>query len=136
MSLVGARRWTHGCRLWLRFRVALRTVVEEAAPPTKPYEQFRTTSHWQSQNTHCYTALRKFRRFYAKNSLGTFQVLKDGANYEGMSLYVEQLRSSLPEHPYWCYTIGIVSPFAFRVFSSKAESILTPRIDRCYSNLL
>jgi ribosomal protein S21 len=96
----------------------------EPAPAPKPYEQL-VHEHWQSQNTHFYTALRKFRRFYAKNGLATFQVLKDGANYEGMSLDVEKL--TVAGLRLWASILQ--APYASKLRRTQLEALLRPVLD-------
>ena len=97
------------------------TVVEEAAPPTKPYEQL-VQERWQYEHKNFYTALRKFRRFHAKDGKATFQVLKDGANYEDMSLDMEEL--TVAGLRLWASILQ--APYASKLRRAQLEDLLRP----------
>lgn len=97
------------------------TVVEEAAPPTKPYQE-RVRDMWQTQHNTFYRALSKFRRFNAKGGKATFQVLKDGANYEDMSLNMEEL--TVAGLRLWASILQ--APHASKLRRAELEDLLRP----------
>ena len=99
-------------------------VVEVEAPQPKPYHEL-VKDKWQAENSNFYTALRKFRRFHAKDGKATFMVAKDGANYEDMSLKVEELL--VPGLRLWASILQV--PYASRMVRAELESVLQPVLD-------
>lgn len=98
--------------------------VEEPQPAPQPAPQPQPKTYhelvqdnWQFQN-----ARSKFRRFAVKDGLATFVVAKDGANYEGLSMNVEELL--MPGLKLWASILQV--PYASRMVRAELEKVLQP----------
>lgn len=81
--------------------------------------------HWRSKNTTYSAVIRKFRRFHVKDGLATFIVAKDGANYENLSMNVEELL--VPGLKLWASILQV--PYASRMVRAELETMLQPVLD-------
>lgn len=111
--------------------------VEEPqpAPQPKTYHEL-VQDNWESQNANFRDARSKFRRFAVafsgtesqgrsatvKDGLATFVVAKDGANYEGLSMNVEDLL--MPGLRLWASILQV--PYASRMVRAELEKVLQP----------
>ena len=93
----------------------------QPAPQPKPYHEL-VKDKWLAENANFYTALRKFRRFYAKDGKATFMVAKDGANYENLSMKVEELL--VPGLRLWASILQV--PYSSKLRRAELESVLQP----------
>lgn len=103
------------------WEVAKRAYDQAKEVLTNPYHKLVRES-WQSRNANFRVARSKFRRFAVKDGLATFVVAKDGANYEGLSMKVEDLL--MPGLKLWASILQV--PYASRMTRTELEKVLQP----------
>ena len=106
-------------------------VVEEVpqpapqpAPQPVDYHEL-VRNKWLAENASFYTALHNFRKFNAKDGKATFVVRKDGANYEDMSLKVEE--HTVAGLRLWASILQV--PYASKLRRAELEKLLQPVLD-------
>ena len=97
------------------------TKKEEVVKAEPEYHEW-VISNWYSHNATYYAAKDHFRRFAVKNGLASFQVAKDGACYEGVSLDVNNLL--VPGLRLWTSVLQI--PYASKMRRAELVKVLQP----------